>query len=73
MVLIICTENESFLTNTILRYGSGQTKSVDGRTDGRNGRTQDAKTISLRLRRGIKTEQGTQKYYKSIKFKEIIC
>ena len=40
-----------------MRYGSGQTKSADGRTDGRtewtDGRTDDAKTISLRLRRGI--------------------
>ena len=31
----------------VLRYGSGQTKRVDGQTDGWNGRTDDAKTISL--------------------------
>ena len=36
-----------------MRYGSGQTKSVDGRTDGRNRQTNDAKTISVRLRREI--------------------
>ena len=35
----------------MLRYGSGRTKSADGR----NGRTDDAKTISLRRRRGIKS------------------
>ena len=42
MVLIICTKNE-----LNLRYGSGQTKSADGRTDGMDGRTErrtDART-----------------------------
>ena len=39
---------------------SGQTKSVDGRTDGRNGRTDDAKTIYLQLRRGIKNTNKTK-------------
>ena len=37
----------------VLRYGSGQTKSVDGRMQLPDGRMDDAKTISLRLRRGI--------------------
>ena len=32
-------------------YGSGRTISVDRRTDGMNGRTDDAKTIALRFRR----------------------
>ena len=39
MVHIICTKNDSNMTN-ILRYGSGRTKV---RTDGRSGRT-DART-----------------------------
>ena len=47
MVLIICTKNESNLTN---RYWD---MVPDGRTDRMDGRTDDAKTISLRLRRRI--------------------
>ena len=53
MVLIICTKNESNLTN---RYWDmvpdGRTDGMDGRTDRR---TDDTKTISLRLCRGIKS------------------
>ena len=44
MVLIICTKSESNLTN-----GSGQTKSVDERTEWTDGRTYYTKTISLQL------------------------
>ena len=58
IILIICTNNELNLTN---RYWDmvpdrqkvridGRTEWTDGQTDGR---TDDAKTISLRLRRGI--------------------
>ena len=50
MVLIICTKNELNLTN---RYWDMVPDRQKVRTDGRNGRTDDAKTISLRLRRGI--------------------
>ena len=49
MVLIICTKNESNLTNKELIYGFGRTKSADGI----DRRTDDAKTISFRLRQGI--------------------
>ena len=56
MVLIICTKKKS--DHWVLRYGSGQTKSVDGvtegRTDGMDGH-KDPKTISLGLCRGIKS------------------
>ena len=47
VVLIICTKNELNLTN---RYWD---RDPDGRTEWTDGRTDDAKTISLRLRRGI--------------------
>ena len=50
MVLIICTKNESNLTNTYRDMLPDRQKVW---TDGRNGRTDEAKTISLRLRRGI--------------------
>ena len=65
MVLIICTKNESNLTNRYWDMVPDRQKvRTDGRTegrtdgmDGRNGRTDrrtdDAKTISLRLRQGI--------------------
>ena len=48
MVLIICTNNESNLT-----IGTEIMFRTDGRTEWTDGRTDDAKTISLRLRRGI--------------------
>ena len=51
IVLIICTKNESNLTKWYWDIV------LDGQkvwTDRQNGRTDDAKTISLRLRRGIK-------------------
>ena len=56
MVLIICTKNESNLTNRYCDMNpDGRTDGMDGRTDGQtHGRTDDAKTISLRLCRGIK-------------------
>ena len=38
---------------------------TDGRTDGMDGRTDDAKTISLRLRRGIIRRACTLSYYVS--------
>ena len=47
MVLIICTKNES---NLIIRHYDmvpDRQKSVDGRTELIDGRTDDAKTISL--------------------------
>ena len=54
MVLIICTKNESNLTN---RYcdmvPDGQKVRTDGRNGRMDGRTDDANIISLRLRRGI--------------------
>ena len=58
MVLIIYTKNNLNLTN---RYGDmvpdRQKVKTNGRTDGMDGcthaRTDDAKTVSLRLRRGI--------------------
>ena len=53
MVLIMCTKNES---NLIIRYCDmvpDRQKSVDGRTEWTDGRTDDAKTISLRLCRAI--------------------
>ena len=58
MVLIICTKNESNLTNGYWDMVPDRQKvRTDGRMDGRtewtDGRTDDAKTISLRLRRGI--------------------
>ena len=53
MVLIICTKNELNLTN---RYWDMVPDRQKVRMDGRNGRTDDAKTISLRLRRGITTQ-----------------
>ena len=40
-------------SNLVLRCGSGRTKSAHGRTGGRNGRMDDVKTISFRLRLGI--------------------
>ena len=54
MVLIICTKNELNLTN---RYWDMVSDRQKVRTDGR---TDDAKTISLRLCRGIKTEGEAQ-------------
>ena len=52
IVLIICTKNESNLTNRYWDMVPDRQKVwTDGRTDGR---TDDAKTISLRLRWGIK-------------------
>ena len=77
MVLIICTKNESNLTNRYWdmvpdRQKGGRTDGrKDGRTewtDGQNGRTDDAKTISLRLRRGI-----TNKKPKVFWQKKIMC
>ena len=61
MVLIICTKNELNLTN---RYEIWFRTDKKVRTDGRNGRTDgqtdartdNAKTISLRLRRGITSQ-----------------
>ena len=52
MVLIICTKNELNLTN---RYWD---MNPDGR-NGMDGRTDNAKTISLQLRRGIKNHKPT--------------
>ena len=51
MVLIICTKNELNLTN---RYWDMVPDRQKVRTDGQTEWTDDAKTISLRLRRGIK-------------------
>ena len=53
MVLIIFTKNESNLTN---RYWDMVPDRQKVWTDGMDGRTDDAKTIFLRLCRGIKTE-----------------
>ena len=52
MVVIICTKNELNLTN---RYWD---MDPDGQTEWTDGRTDDAKTISLRLRRGITNGWG---------------
>ena len=61
MVLIICTKNELNLTN---RYWDMVPDRQKVRTDGMDGRTDrrtdDAKTISLRLRRGIISIIGEQ-------------
>ena len=51
MVLIICTKNESNLTNRYWDMVPDGQKC--GRMDGMDGRTDDPKTISLPLRRGI--------------------
>ena len=58
MVLIICTKNELNLTNRYLDMVPDRQKvQMEGRTDGMDGqtdaRTDDAKTISLRLCQGI--------------------
>ena len=50
MVLIICIENESNLTN---KYSGMVLDGQKVRTDGMDGRTDDAITISFRLHRGI--------------------
>ena len=48
---------------------------MEGQTDGRNGRTDDAKTISLRLRRGIKkvTDQIEDSSLTELKIRDIDC
>ena len=51
MILIICTKNELNLTN---RYWDMVPDRQKVQTDGMDRRTDAAKTISLRLRRGIK-------------------
>ena len=55
MVLIICTKNESNLTNRYWDMVSDRQKvQMDGRKDGRMDKwTDDAKTISLRPCRGM--------------------
>ena len=54
MVLIICTKNELNLTNRYWDMVPDRQKVwTDGRTEWTDGRTDDAKTISLQLRRGI--------------------
>ena len=54
MVLIICTKNELNLTNRYWDMVPDRQKVwMDGWTDRMDGRTDDAKTISLRLRWGI--------------------
>ena len=53
MILFICTKNELNLTNRYWRWF---------RTDGMDGRTDDAKTISLRLCRGKIDHSGGKQW-----------
>ena len=59
MVFIICTKNELNLTN---RYWDMVPDRQKVRTDGWNGRTDAAKNISLRLRRGIITTYAHEQF-----------
>ena len=59
MVLIICTKNEANLTN---RYWDMVPDGQKVRMDGMDRRTDDTKTISLRLRRGIIKDGCWQPY-----------
>ena len=58
MVLIICTKNELNLTNRY--WDMVPDRQTEGRTEWTDRRTDDAKTISLRLRRGIIIKFRTQ-------------